>query len=55
MRSNMEENREIEEYKKKEEYKRLDRRLIYQGAITKYYVDTIELPNGKTTGMGYMI
>lgn len=44
----MEENREIEEYKKKEEYKRLDRKLIYQGAITKYYVDTIELPNGKT-------
>ena len=48
MRSDMEENKEIEEFRKKEEYKRLDRKLIYQGAITKYYVDTIELPNGKT-------
>lgn len=44
----MSQEKEIEEYKKKEEYKRLDRRLIYEGAITKYYIDTVELPNGKT-------
>lgn len=43
----MDEEKMIEEFKRKEEYKRLDRKLIYEGHITKYYVDTLELPNGK--------
>ncbi len=29
-----------------EEFKRLDRKLVYHGTIIDYYRDTIQVPNG---------
>ena len=29
-------------------YKRLDRKLVHEGAIITYYEDTMQIPNGKT-------
>ena len=31
-----------------EVYKRLDRKLVHEGAIITYYEDTMQIPNGKT-------
>lgn len=31
-----------------EEFKRLDRKLVYHGTIIDYYRDTIQVPNGNS-------
>ena len=34
-----------------EEFKRLDRKLVYHGTIIDYYRDTIQVPNGILSGI----
>lgn len=37
-----------------EEFKRLDRELIYKGSIIDYYKDTIQVPNGNVVKWDYI-
>lgn len=37
-----------------DEIKRVDRTLIHKGAIIEYYVDTMELPNGKRASWDFI-
>lgn len=37
-----------------EEFKRLDRKLVYKGSIIDYYKDTIQVPNGNVVQWDYI-